>query len=224
MCNSRKNRWQRFDVWPLILLILSFNPSLYLCQIWKVTIKGFLKFHNNRMDEKMDNLKIERPQTQYHQHGGSFIVNKCRINVKPHVNRTFTAAKIWCSYGLCHHIYRPLQLTPKTCKWRGGLTLTEKCPLRSADWDWRVWVQFRLQYNNNPSSKTQSSPKKEKTQKLNLLCDITCACCSVTPNRKDSVWKCGCQAAGKTVRKPAKVISAQVRKKSGRTVDPKRIL
>lgn len=99
---------------------------------------------------------------------------------------------------------------PKTCKWRGGLRLTEKCPLPTADWD---WVQFRLKYNNKPAPRHAAAPEKEKTQKLNLLCDTTCACCSVTPNKRDSVWKCGCQAAGKTVRKPGKVRSAQFRKK-----------
>lgn len=40
--------------------------------------------------------------------------------------------------------------------------------------------------------------------KLNSLCGITCACCWETPDSTDSAWKCGYQAAGKTVQKPGK--------------------
>lgn len=60
-----------------------------------------------------------------------------------------------------------------------------------------------------------TSKSKTVTSKFNLLCGTTCACCSVTPNRKDSAWRCGCQAAGKTVQKPGKVISAQSGKEVG---------
>lgn len=49
----------------------------------------------------------------------------------------------------------------------------------------------------------------------NSLCGTTCACCSVTPDRRDSAWRCGCQAAEKTARKPGKVISAQSGKEVG---------
>lgn len=49
--------------------------------------------------------------------------------------------------------------------------------------------------------------------RFDLPCDTACVCCSMTPNRKGSAWRCGCQAAGKTVQKPVKGTSEQVRKK-----------
>lgn len=44
--------------------------------------------------------------------------------------------------------------------------------------------------------------------KPHLLCDTTCVCCWVTPDRRYSAWRCGCQAARKTVRKPGKDVQA----------------
>lgn len=43
------------------------------------------------------------------------------------------------------------------------------------------------------------------TLRFDLPCDTVYVCCSMTPNRKGSAWRCWCRAVGMTAQKPVKV-------------------
>lgn len=86
-----------------------------------------------------------------------------------------------------------------------------------SDWEVPAWVCRLLNEHNFELEGKWTTPFHDmlhltaQWNKLNLLYDTTCACCSVTPDRKGSAWRCGCQAAGTTVQKPGKVTWAHVR-------------